>query len=104
MADIALARTNTAKKMKTSSNLRLGAAKGRGRLQLAAKRLFELQTTISTTDLVKWCLWPPNERHANWRNWAARTALSTIGAVRAGRATTRGNRLSGVSLPLPLPL
>jgi hypothetical protein len=67
-------------------------AKGNGRLQKAARRMFEMtgEDTCSTSDLVEWCLWPPDQRRWNARNVAARRALMSIGAVEVGRARTTG--------------
>jgi hypothetical protein len=63
---------------------------GRGRWQRGARALFGLTEQISTSDLIEWCLWPPDAPRNGHRNRAARHALEWLGACKTERAKTIG--------------
>src|SRR5262245_10923870 len=59
---------------------------GRGNIQLAAKRLFCIQDTITTAQLVDWAYCARTEPLKSYHYQDCRRALTSIGAVRIGRA------------------
>lgn len=79
------------------ANLRLKPAKParlRGRVQLAAERVLFLYGTATTSDVVDYAhalrLVMRQEKRHNWLSFGARRALASSGAVKVGRATSRG--------------
>src|SRR5262249_9743676 len=90
-------RTNMDQKISRSlRNLRRRPAKpalGNGRLQRAARRALWALQTASTAEIAAWtyCMRAHRgERLGRWCLWNAKRALRSIGAVKAGRAATRG--------------
>jgi hypothetical protein len=67
-------------------------AQSNGRLQRACRRALWAHDVVSTSVAMDWCYWRLQweERRPNHLNLAVRYAMKTIGAVRIGRARTRG--------------
>jgi hypothetical protein len=82
--------------MRSLLNLRRRPAKpalGNGKIQVLAWRALFALGEASTRDVMKWTYcreYYAGERFKNWHNLSTRRALEGIGAVRVGRALTRG--------------
>src|SRR5262245_59914368 len=73
---------------------------GRGHIQLAAKRLFCIQDAITTAELVDWAYCARTEPLKSYHYKDCRRALTSIGAVRIGRAASTGRPWIW-TLPIP---